>query len=570
MTPDDATPDTGTLTRRALRARTGEVETARQPALPFSDAAEPSDTDAETVDDTAESTPDAAESREELPPEALVHGIDEDKADGVDEDRDDDPETLTDAETEAQEDVDSDATEALIAETQWADEERPATALTWLETEDVEESTLPADLEAITMDEDATGLLADAPLRPALLRTRWLVPLGTVAVLAIAYAASMLMWPLHEVPPTVAAVEFETTPTEAAVLTWPGAGSAGVSVAGISSAASSPDAASIASLTKVVTSLMVLDRMPLQLGQPGPAFHFTNRDSANYWDYLRSNQSALDVPVGGSLTEYQMLQGILLGSANNYVDRMANDLWGSDEQFAIAAKKWLADRGLTGITIVTPSGFDERNVATPEALLQLSERAMQNPVFAEIVGTASVDIPGAGRVNNTNGMLTDAGVLGIKTGTLVGWSLLTAKDVTVNDTTVHLYTSVLNQAGNDERLAATRTLFAEVEAALAATAPAVASGTVVGEVSTPWGYSVDVVTDDDATVLLWNGASASADVTFDLRDERADGDEIGTLSVAGPLDATQIEVSLDEEVDGPSPWWRLTHPFELLGVTTAD
>ncbi|WP_160173193.1 hypothetical protein [Microbacterium sp. CH12i] len=281
MTPDDATPDTGTLTRRAMRARTGPVDSVRPPSLP------------------------------------------------------------------------SDDTEF---EAQWADAVRPATALTWIDADDVEESTHPADLDAAATEDTEPSLLADARFRPALLHGRWLLPLGTLAALVIGYSATMLLWPLHEVPPTVQAIEFDTAPSVAAAPIWPTTGSAGVSVAGISSMASTPDAASIASLTKVVTSLMVLDRMPLQPGEQGPEFSFTYSDSVNYWDYRRGDQSALDVPVGGVLTEYQMLQGTLLGSANNYVDRLARDIWGSDAQFADAAATWLAARGLTGITIVTPSG----------------------------------------------------------------------------------------------------------------------------------------------------------------------------------------------------------------------
>src|SRR5690606_18094810 len=82
----------------------------------------------------------------------------------------------------------SDETE--VAPREWADQTRPATALAWLETADVEESTLPADLNAITMTDPGPDLLSDAKLRPALLSGRWLAPLGTLAALAIAYCAT--------------------------------------------------------------------------------------------------------------------------------------------------------------------------------------------------------------------------------------------------------------------------------------------------------------------------------------------------------------------------------------------
>ncbi len=465
---------------------------------------------------------------------------------------------------------DSDPVEESAAErlVEWAGPSRPATALSWLATTDVAESSRPADLNAITMDGPVTDLLADAKLRPALLHGRWLVPLGTLATCAIAYSASMLVWPLHEVPPMVQPVEFATVASAPAEIVWPSAGSAGLSMAGVSSAASATQAVSIASVTKVVSSLMVLDQMPLQVGEQGPEFAFDYGDTLEYWDYRSANQSALDVPVDGVLTEYQLLQGTLMGSANNYIDRLAREIWGSDQQFAQAAESWLAERGLDDITVVTPSGFDEGNIATPEALLRLGERAMQNPVFAEIVGTVSAEIPGAGLVENTNGMLADPGVVGIKTGTLVGWNLLTAKDVTVGDTTVHLYASVLNQSDDAERLAVTRSLFDQAEAALATISPALPSGTVVGEISTPWGTSVDIVSDEDATVVLWDGTTATAAATFDLGDQRADGEDVGTVTVTGPVDQATVDASLAEEIAGPSPWWRLTHPLELLGLSS--
>ncbi|MFS0894390.1 D-alanyl-D-alanine carboxypeptidase family protein [Microbacterium sp. 179-I 3D3 NHS] len=459
-----------------------------------------------------------------------------------------------------------DGIDILQPPAQWADEEAPATALTWVDPGDVAQRTAAATLDGDATTERADGLLTGARLRPAIARPGMLVPLGVLAGLLGAYSGTTLLWPLHEVAPTVQAEQFDIAPAPAAAVTWPVQGSAAVGIAGISTTSSTADAVSIASITKVVSSLMVLDRMPLALGEQGPEFRFDSGDSAEYWQYRRADQSALDVPVGGVLTEYQLLQGTLLGSANNYIDRLASEIWGSDREFAAAAEVWLRERGLSGITVVTPSGFDVRNVATPEALVALGEWAMKNPVFAEIVGTPSVELPGAGLVVNTNGMLADPGVVGIKTGTLVGWNLLTAKDVEVGDTTVHLFAAVLDQADDDQRLAATRSLFAETEAALQAQAPAVAKGTVVGEVTTAWGEKVDVVTDDDAQVVLWNSALASSSVVFDLGDEREQGGAVGTLTTAGPLDTATTPVILAEDVEGPSPWWRLTHPLELLGI----
>ncbi|APH46852.1 hypothetical protein BMW26_15790 [Microbacterium sp. 1.5R] len=451
---------------------------------------------------------------------------------------------------------------------QWAEEDSGGTPLTWVDPVDVAQHPATDALDDAPAVESGGALLTGAHLRPAIARPGVLVPLGVLVGLLGTYAGSAMLWPLHEVAPTVQAVELAPVAAPAAAITFPAQGSAAVGIGGIGTTSSSLDAAAIASVTKVVSSLMVLERMPLAVGEQGPEFSFTRADNLAYWDYRRSDQSALDVPVGGTLTEFQLLQGTLLGSANNYIDRLSAEIWGSPSSFTAAAAVWLRDRGLDDITIITPSGFDDRNRATPESLVALAEIAMQNPVFAGIVGTPSVDLPGAGTVVNTNGMLADPGVVGVKTGTLGdSWNLLTAKVVTVDDTTVHLYASVLGQADDAQRLTETRSLFTQVETALEQQTPAVAEGTVVGTVTTAWGASTDVVTDADADVVLWNGAVAEASTDFSLGDNREAGDEVGTMTSVGPLNTVTTSLSLADDVDGPSPWWRLTHPLELLGIT---
>lgn len=411
----------------------------------------------------------------------------------------------------------------------------------------------------------APDLLADAPRRsPA--RPSVIIPFLLLAVLIAAYSATTLLWPLHAVPPQISAMQVQPVAAPEAQPAWPGQGSAAIRVGGITGdLASAPDAVPIASITKVVTALLVLDEMPLAVGEQGPNYFFTSADSASYWSYLSNNESALDVPVGGTLSEYQLLEGMLIGSANNYADRLAGNLWPNDAVYASAANDWLAAHGLTDIYIVDPSGIDYGNVATPDALLDLAQRALANPVIAEIVAKPSVELPGAGLVQNTNGLLADAGVIGVKTGSLDTYNLLSAKDVTVGDTTVRLYASVMGQPDDATRVAATRDLFTRLEEELQPR-PSVTAGTVAGQVTTPWGQTVDVVAASDASVVLWNGGVADVQVNFTLGDQREKGDAVGSLSASGPLDADTVELQLAGDIEDPSPWWRLTHPLELFGL----
>ncbi len=408
-------------------------------------------------------------------------------------------------------------------------------------------------------------LLARAPRRTPL-RPGVLVPIGVILAVVVAYCATTLLWPLHAVAPTVTQIAVEPVAAPAAVGAWPAEGSAAVSVAEVSTPiASSADALSIASITKVVTALLVLDEMPLALGEQGREYRFSSSDGTAYWQYLSRGESALDVPVGGSLTEYQLLQGMLIGSANNYADRLASTIWPTDEVFARAANDWLAQHGVPGITIADPTGIDAGNIASPEALLLLAERALADPVIAEIVRTPAVELPGAGIVENSNPLLADPGVVGIKTGTLDAYNLLAAKDVTVGDTTVRVYAATLGQPDSETRAAATRALFAQVEQELQLR-PSVVSGTVAGQVETQWGEPVPIIAAADAEVLLWNGAVASLTSTFDLGDHRDGGDVVGSLAATGPRDTATVDLVLAGDVDEPSPLWRLTHPLQLFGL----
>ena len=77
----------------------------------------------------------------------------------------------------------------------------------------------------------------------------------------------------------------------------------------------------------------------------------------------------------------------------------------------------------------------------------------------------------------------------------------------------------------------------------------------------------DIVTVGDASVILWNGGAGTVSTTYSLGDHRTKGDVVGSLSVDGPLDDATVGLRLAGDIDDPSPWWRLTHPLELFGLT---
>lgn len=434
----------------------------------------------------------------------------------------------------------------------------PPVALAWLD--DAAVTAVPTPDPAA----DAAGPLVSSWPRAPFWRPATVTPIVTIGALVAAYAGTTLFWPLHEVTPAIAASTVEVAPGPASALAWPTSGGAAVSVTGFDPPLSSTgDALSMASIAKVISTMVVLEEMPLALGETGPEFYFPTQTK---WDYLANDESALDVPVGGYLSQYQLLEGTLIGSAGNYIDRLVYSLYPNDAIYAEAAARWLEAHGIEGITVVDPSGHNPEGTAPPEALIRLARVAMANPVFAEIVGKEGTELPGTGWVENTNAVLGDPGVVGVKTGMLNGYyNLLSTKDIEVAGATVRVYTVVQGQPNDDARWNETRMLFDTVAEELTPTV-AVPAGTVVGQVTTQWGEPIEVRSLEDASLVLWNASPASAEVELTLGDARAEGTEVGTMTVAGPLGTTTVPVALAEDVEGPGAWWRLTHPAQLWGI----
>jgi D-alanyl-D-alanine carboxypeptidase (penicillin-binding protein 5/6) len=446
----------------------------------------------------------------------------------------------------------------------------PSTAaLAWVDPDEIAaRPSAPAALSAASHVPATADLLPPVPPRR---RGSPTAPLVTAGALALAYVAGCALWPLGGVAPEVSSATVQPAAGRPLGVTWPAEGTAAVGAEGLGTiAAANAEAAPMASIAKLVTVLMILEEAPLAVGEDGPSYPFTYADSQLYWQYRYQNESALDVPIDGTLTQRQLIEGILIGSANNYADRLTTELWGSKDAFVLAVPAWLEAHGLSDITLVDPSGIDPDNTATPEALVRLASLALADPVIAEIVEMPEIELPGAGVVENTNPLIGDPGVVGIKTGTLSegwieSWNLLTAKDVTVGQTTVRLYAAVLGQPEEELRESVTRSLLDQVEQSLQPE-PTVAAGTAVASVRTEWGAEAEVVTAEDASVVLWDSGLPDVESEYDVEVGLESGAQVGDLTATGPFDTSTVPLVLDGDVPGPDLIWRLTHPLDLLGL----
>lgn len=402
-------------------------------------------------------------------------------------------------------------------------------------------------------------------------RSPWplIAPILTAIVLAIAYIVGCAVWPLDHLDPRVTQAEIKSPEGAELEPDWPADGGAAIAAVGQIDdvPASSDDARPMASITKLVSLLMVLDEEPLKPGDDGPSYDFTVDDLNNYYGYVYRGESRLEVPVDGSLTEYEMLQGILLGSANNYIDKLVTETFGSAEEFAAQTPDWLKKHGLDTMTVVQPSGIDWNNTASPADVARLGVLALSNPVIAEIVQQKKADLPGVGTVENSNPLLGDKGVVGIKTGTLLNnANLVVAKEVEVDGETVTVVASILGQPDDTSRDIVARSLLDQATKAAKKTTVVVPEKTTVATVTTAWGESAEIVTPEDLSLPLWNGDSA--EIGTELTDVlgRDKGDEVGTLTAAGSFGDGTVTLQLTDAVDGPTIGWRLAHPLALLGL----
>lgn len=398
-------------------------------------------------------------------------------------------------------------------------------------------------------------------------RRRIVVLGGVVLVLAtLVYLPLTLFAPLRAAAVTVTAPQ-EAVPAAPAI-ELPEYGASGVAAIGIDGMlgqSGSTEPLPMASITKVVTALVVLESHPLAVGEPGPTVTMSGADVGYYGEYLAQNGAVSNVRAGMAFTQRELLELTLVKSANNYTKSLMMWAFGSQDAYVAAARAWLNDRGLERIVVSEPTGIDPSNVGPVDELVELGRIALEHPVVAEIVASPSVGVANLGVLPNTNALLGVDGVDGIKTGTLddFGANLLFSADYTVGGSTVTLIGVVLGGPSHDRidsdilaLLSSTLANFSEVEVA--------AEGEAFALYQTQWDAQVSAVARERATLLVWAGQPVETQVvTDDVRTGTA-GDDVGDVVFRSGERSVTIDIELALDVSDPGPWWRLTNPAALL------
>ncbi|WP_431802986.1 D-alanyl-D-alanine carboxypeptidase family protein [Microbacterium sp. bgisy203] len=358
-----------------------------------------------------------------------------------------------------------------------------------------------------------------------------------------------------------------TLPAEGTTLVVTNGAAEFIGADGLTLAAGGDEPRSIASVSKIITALVVLDAHPLAgPDDPGPTITFTEADHDLYDEYYVQGAAIAAMPTGSSMPLRDALALMLIPSASNYADAVSTCAFGSRGAFLAATRDWLARQGLTGTTIVEPTGLSPRNVSTPSDLVRIGQLAAAHPTIAALAGSATYTTEVTGRVNNTNRLLGDSGVTGLKTGNLGEGTfalLFTATVPTGVGEPLSVTGVTLGGTSRESQDAAVRALLGSIADGFhdVALAPA---GTAIGIYETAWGASAELVIVDSASIRTWS--DTPIEVTTDIGTPVAytDGEHVGTVTwTAGPRSAI-ASVQVRGTIEEPTGWWRLTHP-QLLG-----
>ena len=352
----------------------------------------------------------------------------------------------------------------------------------------------------------------------------------------------------------------------APVLPWPAAGEAGLFIEGAGEVGSSGGKSPVpmASTAKIMTALLVLEDRPLAVGQPGPVISVTQADVATFVAERNQNESVLPVAAGEHLSEYQLLQGLLLPSASNYADMLARWDAGDVATFVSRMNMRAAALGMSATHYADVSGFSPLSVSIPSDLVTLGRTAMQQPVFAEIAAQPQATLPVAGVVHNLDALLGQGGVVGIKTGHTdqSGGCFVVAADLTIEGAPARIYGAVMGQpnalAG---AFRATTTLLHAVSPVLHLR-PVVHRNDVIASYRMPWDEAGAIVADQSIAWVLIDGTVVVRRVTLDdLPSTLPAGSRVGTMFVEAGAHRAEVPLVTATAINGPDAGWRLTRGF---------
>ncbi|MFI6421464.1 D-alanyl-D-alanine carboxypeptidase family protein [Streptomyces sp. NPDC050842] len=403
-------------------------------------------------------------------------------------------------------------------------------------------------------------------LRTTARRVRIWTPL--VVLLLIVFAIVQMVRPLPAPALTLSASPTFTFEGGELKMPWPTEGQGAVEVEGVGSMGlyGPQKPAPIASVTKTMTAYVILRDHPLKGSQKGPEIEIDKKAAEQG---KAEHESTAAVQEGQTYTEKELLELLMIPSANNVARLLARWDAGSEAAFVEKMNAAAKDLGMTQSTYTDPSGLLDSTVSTPQDQLKLAKAVMQYDVFREIVNMPNVTVDGIpGRIENNNNILLEPGVSGIKTGssTPAGGNLLWSANTVVDGETRRILGIVMgakdaDQLGEKLQLAIDNSLKIIQQAQKDVTsAVVVGKGQVLGHIDDGLGGRTPVVATKELKAIGWPGLQVKLSLTNggkavphagkagDIVGQVSIGTGVGKVSAPVALQADLVEPGFDKKL----------------------
>ncbi|MET9675051.1 D-alanyl-D-alanine carboxypeptidase [Streptomyces sp. NPDC006482] len=404
-------------------------------------------------------------------------------------------------------------------------------------------------------------------LRTTARRVRIWTPL--VVLLLIIFAIVQMVRPLPATVLTLSAAPTFTFAGGELKMPWPTEGQGAVEVEGVGSMGlyGPQKPAPIASVTKTMTAYVILRDHPIKGNAGGPEITIDKKaaDQAK-----AAHESTAAVQEGQTYTEKELLELLMIPSANNVARLLARWDAGSEAAFVEKMNAAAKDLGMTQSTYTDPSGLLDSTVSTPQDQLKLAKAVMQYDVFREIVNMPNVTVDGIpGRIENNNNILLEPGVSGIKTGssTPAGGNLLWSANTVVDGENRRILGIVMGAKDakllNDKlQLAIDNSLKLIQQAQNDVTSAAVVrKGQVLGYIDDGLGGRTPVVATKELKAIGWPGLQVKLELTNGgktVPHTGKAGDVVGQVSIGTGVGKVSAPVALQSDLVEPGFDKKLT------------
>lgn len=309
-----------------------------------------------------------------------------------------------------------------------------------------------------------------------------------------------------------------------------------------------------ASVAKLITVLVTLQHNPDIAKNPDKTIVLTKADHERWLWNINNNGSSVAVEAGQTISYRQILQGILLKSANNLADTLVDNQFGDQNKYQVVANAWLKQQGLNHTVVgKDASGYHPSTTSSATDLCRLGLLTFKYPLIMEILGQSTATMPSGEAIKTTNKMLGQSDIIGGKTGYNVeaGYNFVGLRRIIKDH---HVINSAIVSLANPHFAESFQTtaVLAELLDQNIGTWQ-IDKNTPIGQVASAWAGSSQLYLRDSISFTYWVDAPPT---------KRAINRLIDVYLAEGPLLGSTTFKVHDNNVIRPASWiWRLQHPF---------